>query len=222
MTACMKKIEILTSKHFANCARLMMLCCLIMVLASPVLASCAGTAGTTAGTTASATQGTTSSPASETSGTTTAKTGADAMSPADLAAVVNGKTYAMMDEAKPLIDALGEPVSYSEAPSCLYEGFDKTYEYADLTIYTITTKGVDRIDGIDLTTDAWQTPRGIKVGSRQADVFQAYGAPFSEEGDLVYITDESMGGTSPRITFVMDGDVVSTISIYSGSNATSG
>jgi hypothetical protein len=216
-------------KHRVNCCLL----AIIMVAALVcTLASCAG-GSTTASTTgesqsnatttapsATSASSTTSAPSDTSSVTTTASTAIQAMSRADLAVTINGKNYGMLDEAKPLTDALGEPVRYSEAPSCLYEGFDKTYEYADLTLYTITTKGVDRIDGIDLTSDSWQTSRGIKVGSSRAEVFKAYGAPFSEDGDLVYITDESMGGTSPRITFVMDGETVTAISVYSGSNAT--
>jgi hypothetical protein len=210
-------------------------CCLLAIMMTTALAftlvSCAGgstTTATTTGESQSQSNATTAAPSatsvsSATSGeTTAASTAIPAMSPGDLAVTINSKSYGMLDEAKPLTEALGEPVRYSEAPSCLYEGFDKTYEYADLTLYTITTQGVDRIDGVDLTSDKWQTSRGIKVGSSQTDVFKAYGAPFSEDGDLVYITDESMGGTSPRITFVMDGETVSAISIYSGSNATGG
>jgi hypothetical protein len=137
----------------------------------------------------------------------------------DLAVEINGTLFSMLAPAGPLLDGLGEPVSFAESASCLYEGTDKSYEYADFFVYTITNKGVDLIDGIDLISAVPATRRAIRLGSNRDDVLAAYGEPFSADGDLVYIIDPGMGATSPRITFSFEGDRVSYISIYSASNS---
>ena len=41
----------------------------------------------------------------------------------------NGCTIAMNGAAAPVIAALGEPESYTEAASCAFDGLDKTYGY---------------------------------------------------------------------------------------------
>jgi hypothetical protein len=134
----------------------------------------------------------------------------------DLAAEIEGKTYHILDEASGLIESLGEPIQFSEVPSTVYEGTDKTYEYADLIIYTITQDSKELIGRIDLVTGKWQTSRGIKVGSSAYDLLHAYGDPFSFEVDLVYVTDDLLGELSPGITFVMNDQVVTMISLYNG------
>jgi hypothetical protein len=167
---------------------------------------------------AATTQATSAASATSTEGQTTAPILSDEMTPDDLSVDIDGQIYTMLGEAASLIAGLGEPIFFSEAQSCLYEGTDKTYEYTDLSLYTITQNSKELVDGIDLITGRWQTRRGIKVGSTHEDVLAAYGDPFSEDIDLVYITNESLGETSPRITFVMTDGLVNMISIYSGSN----
>ena len=39
----------------------------------------------------------------------------------------NGTKITLGAEAAPIIDALGEPRSYTEEPSCAFDGMDKTY-----------------------------------------------------------------------------------------------
>lgn len=198
--------------------------------ASPVTASpttAAATAATSAATTAATTTAasttaaatTAATEASATTAATTKKTLPGEMSWKDLAAEINGVTYTAFDEAAELLAGLGKPVFFSEAPSCLFEGTDKTYEYNDVVIYTIPKDGGELIDGIDLVSGKYKTSRGITVGSTRAEVIAAYGDPFSADIDLVYITDQSLGDASARITIVFDGDTVSMVSIYSGSNS---
>jgi hypothetical protein len=193
---------------------------------SPATTTPAATAPTTSTTSpspttsVSQTAATTAAPTTATSATTTAApTVSGPMSADDLAADIGGTLYTMLGPVEGLLAFLGQPVFFSEAPSCLYEGTDKTYEYEDLILYTITKGGQDLIDGIDLATDRWTTRRGIRVGSTVEDVLEAYGDPFSEDPDLVYISDQTLGEVSPRITFVINDGQVSMVSIYSGSNS---
>lgn len=140
------------------------------------------------------------------------------MSFEDLGVDINGATYETYGEAAGLLAAMGEPVSFSEAPSCLFEGTDKTYEFEDIVVYTITKNGVDLIDGIDLLSSRYSTRRGITVGSTKASILAAYGEPLSSDNDLVYLADPSQDDSSATLTFIMDGDVVAAVSVYSGSN----
>lgn len=150
--------------------------------------------------------------------TTTADEGQPTVSLADMTVEIEGVEYSLLGEASGLIAALGEPSAFSEAPSCLYEGTDKTYEYDDLIIYTITKGGVDLIDGIDLISSRYPTLRGVSVGNDQASIIAAYGEPAQADYDLVYVADPSQGDSSPTLTFILDQDKISVISFYSGSN----
>ena len=47
----------------------------------------------------------------------------------------NGIKITLGAEAAPIIDALGEPRSYTEEPSCAFEGMDKTYYYGSFYLF---------------------------------------------------------------------------------------
>lgn len=193
---------------------------ILLVLAIALLPAC--TAELPADTTAASntTAGTTGS--TGTAGTTSATTAVGGqpsdLSMEDMSIEIDGNRYSLLGESAGLIAALGEPAAFSEAPSCLYEGTDKTYDYTDLVVYTITKGGVDLIDGIDLVSNRYATRRGIAVGADADSVIKAYGEPVNADYDLVYQADPSLGDSSPSLTFVLDGERVSIISLYSGSN----
>ena len=137
---------------------------------------------------------------------------------ADMAIEIDGTSYQLLGEAAGLITSLGEPAAFSEAPSCLYEGTDKTYEFDDLIVYTITKNGVDLIDVIDLISSRYTTLRGITVGSSRQSILEVYGEPDDSEYDLIYWADSALGDSSPSLTIMLDQDKASVISLYSGSN----
>lgn len=85
-------------------------------------------------------------------------------------------------EAKELLDALGEPVSYFEANSCAFGDQDKVWTYGGFTIDTYQLDGIDYIYDVILTNDTVETPEGIYLGKTADDVKSAYGSP-DEEGD---------------------------------------
>lgn len=139
----------------------------------------------------------------------------------DLVISFQDTDYALLSDASGLIAALGNSYQYHEAESCVYEGMDKTYDYGTKIIYTIPHGSVDLLDGVDILDDSIKTSRGIQVGDSRDAVLEAYGPPTgSSDYDLVY---QSSGDPDrldePRLTFVMEEDVVSIISYYSASNA---
>lgn len=203
------------SKHFYT-----IVLTLFLVFSVLCLPACSPAVSTTAGTLAATT--TAGNNAEQTSNTSAETTGTSPlpMDWEDLDVEIDGVVYQTFGESAGLIAVMGEPVSFAEAASCLFEGTDKTYEFEDIVVYTITSEGVDLIDGIDLITSRFATRRGITVGSTKAEILAAYGEPDSAEYDIVYSADPSQADSAATLTFIMDGDVVAAVSMYSGSNNT--
>ncbi len=105
--------------------------------------------------------------------------------------------------AEPVIAALGEPKTYTEAPSCAFEGLDKTYFYGSFYLTTYPAEDGDRIQGLWFADDTVTTPEGIFIGSARAEVEQAYGA---FDGDACILKTETS-----RLTILLTGDTVSGI-----------
>lgn len=70
---------------------------------------------------------------------------------------------------------LGTPVSTSEAPSCLYEGYDMVYEYEGFSLQTNQQDEKEILCIVTLKSDAYPTDKGVKVGDTAAAVTDAYG-----------------------------------------------
>lgn len=77
--------------------------------------------------------------------------------------------------AAPIIDALGEPRSYTEEPSCAFEGMDKTYYYGSFYLSTYPMDGKDYVYNLWFADDGVSTDEGIRIGSTQSQVEDAYG-----------------------------------------------
>lgn len=117
-----------------------------------------------------------------------------------------GTKIAISDEAAPIISAIGEPLNYFEAPSCAFEGIDKTYTYVDVVIITYPDGSTDRISTIRLTADTVSTAEGIAIGSTLDDIVAAYGDGYVQDVNSYTYTD---GGT--KLMFVLENDAVSSI-----------
>ena len=70
----------------------------------------------------------------------------------------------MDEEAAPIIEALGEPLSYFEAASCAFEGLDKIYTYSGFEINTYPGKDKDYISSVILKDDSVTTVEGVAIG----------------------------------------------------------
>lgn len=88
----------------------------------------------------------------------------------------NGTKITLGAEAAPIIDALGEPRSYTEEPSCAFDGMDKTYYYGSFYLSTYPLNGKDFVYSFWFADDSVATEDGVRIGNTQADVESAYGA----------------------------------------------
>ena len=81
-------------------------------------------------------------------------------------------------EAKPIIEALGEPLEYSESASCGFEDMDKTYKYNGFVIDTVTTGGVEYIYIVQIINDMVSTPEGATIGMSLEEIQTAYNGKY--------------------------------------------
>ena len=75
----------------------------------------------------------------------------------------NGTKITLGAEAAPIIDALGEPRSYTEEPSCAFEGMDKTYYYGSFYLSTSPLNGKDFVYSLSPGTNCFGRLSARKV-----------------------------------------------------------
>lgn len=109
-------------------------------------------------------------------------------------------------EAKELLDALGEPISYFEANSCAFGDQDKVWTYGGFIIDTYQLEGIDYIYDVIFTDDTVETPEGIYIGMTKDDVINAYGNPDEEEENLLLYRKGNM-----KLIFITEDEKVISI-----------
>lgn len=118
----------------------------------------------------------------------------------------NGTIITLGAEAAPIIDALGEPRSYTEEPSCAFDGMDKTYYYGSFYLSTYPMDDQDYVYRIWFADDRVSTEDGIQIGSTQAQVEAICGADcFNGTNAYTRIL------ASSRLTILMEEGIVSSI-----------
>ena len=137
-----------------------------------------------------------------------AETAAPETAPADEDYVFtyNGVDIEMSAHADGIIDALGEPKSYTEETSCAFEGLDKTYYYGSFYLQTYPMEDMDYIYCLWIVDDSVTTPEGIYIGASQVAVEEAYGAD-AYNGTNAYV----LTGENTRLTIILENGVVSSI-----------
>lgn len=108
---------------------------------------------------------------------------------ADMGVVINGKIFRVHDYVDDILSELGDGYEYSEAISCTRDGYEKTYEYDGISIFTLPDEDGDIIYMIEITGGAYKTVRGIGAGSTMDELFAAYGEYFFD--DYYYVFTKS-------------------------------
>jgi len=141
-----------------------------------------------------------------------------AFSENDLGIAVQGKIHYLREDSAEVLAALGDEYEYSEMVSCVYDGKDKTYAYAGITVNTVPVDGKDIIEMFTITDTSYTTLRGITVGATRDEIIAAYGEEYFDDGWINYtMTNDQADVQAERIQFEMNGDTVSAIYIYSPS-----
>lgn len=121
----------------------------------------------------------------------------------------NNVSIYMDNEAKPILDALGEPMHYFESPSCAFQGMDRVYTYNGFEIYTYTD-GDDENENIFtivFMNDGVETKEGITLGNKLEDVVSKYGENYTKEGEKYTYTD-----ANTNLSLVFENDEVVDVS----------
>lgn len=118
----------------------------------------------------------------------------------------NGTQIMLGAEAAAIIDALGEPRSYTEEPSCAFEGMDKTYYYGSFYLSTYPMDGKDYVYNLWFADDGVTTDAGIRIGSSQSQVEEAYGKDcFNGTNSFVLTKGQS------RLVILIEEEAVSSV-----------
>ena len=140
----------------------------------------------------------------------------------DMAVVINGVTYPVRVDSKAVLEALGgiDSCEYEETVSCVYKGYDKSFDFGDIRVSTVPVDDVDIIEMFTLRGGDYATPRGIKVGDPRQKMIEAYGESCMMD-DGYYVTYTANGDpndfSAMRIMFKMNGDTIEEICVYSPS-----
>ena len=73
-------------------------------------------------------------------------------------------SFGILDEAEPVLEALGEADDSFVSASCAYQGDDIIYYYDSLELSVNEIDGVLYITGIVIVDDMIQTPQGLTIG----------------------------------------------------------
>ena len=78
--------------------------------------------------------------------------------------VYNEVSFGILDEAEPVMEAIGEADDLFVSASCAYQGDDYIYYYDGLELTVNEIDGVSYVTGITLVDDMIETPQGVAIG----------------------------------------------------------
>ena len=103
-------------------------------------------------------------------------------------------------------EAFGEEQSYSEIPSCAFQGTDKVYNYGAYEITTSDINGQETIYSTYLLDDSIATPEGVKIADDKNAMITAYGENYQENGNEYIYTDGIV-----NLSFIIENDTIMSI-----------
>lgn len=124
----------------------------------------------------------------------------------------SGVAVQLGEEFAPILEELGEPMEYFEAPSCAFEGLDKIYYYSGFEVRTCPEGEDDFVSAILLKDDMVMTPEGVYIGMDFQEALGLSGEEYSVEGshysyvdgDGIFTLVESEGAVI-GIIYVLNG-----------------
>ncbi|MGN0369024.1 MAG: hypothetical protein ACI4EW_00580 [Butyrivibrio sp.] len=98
---------------------------------------------------------------------------------------IEGVTIVPGEDFAAAYEKLGEPLKYTEAASCYFDGMDKVFTYDGFEIRTYPAEGnKDLVQDLCISSDKYSTKEGMTVGSSLDDVIKAYGEDYSLIGKM--------------------------------------
>jgi len=117
--------------------------------------------------------------------------------------IYDGIEIELNTKAEPILNQLGDTISYFESESCAFPGLDKVYTYPGLEIQTYEKEGVDHILSINIIDDTIATTKGIRLFDSYQKVIDTYGKSYDEQSAYyVYTKGET------KLAFLIKDDAV--------------
>jgi len=118
----------------------------------------------------------------------------------------DGITIGVDVDMAPIADALGEPKSIFEEPSCAAQGTAYLYTYPGFTVNTYPDGETNLVGYITLKDDTVATPEGIDLSKTRDDVIAAYGDNYEEDDKKISYSKDGM-----TLNFIFSGDDLASI-----------
>lgn len=125
--------------------------------------------------------------------------------------IYEGVTIEMDADAAPIIEQLGEPDFYFEAPSCAFEGIDKLYTYGGFELDTYPTGDKDYVLTVIFKDDTLTTIEGIGIGDSVSSIEAAYGTQWKDDDGMMVYEKEGM-----KLCFIIEEDSIISVEYRSG------
>lgn len=117
------------------------------------------------------------------------------------ALIYNGVAIEIDADAAPIVEQLGEPDSYFEAPSCAFEGIDKIYAYGSIELDTYPMEQKDYVSTIVFKDDIITTTEGIGIGDTVEKMESVYGTSWTDADGMAVYEKDGM-----KLCFILEGD----------------
>lgn len=137
-------------------------------------------------------------------GTPEATKAPESVKPTGYTVMLNGTELFIGLDMKTVYDKIGETAKISETGSCKYEGTEKEYKFAHVTVTAIIEGDVERIFSISFEDDLISTKEGVAIGDPVSKITVKYGAP-ETEGSYIYKKDNMF------VMFTVKNDEVATV-----------
>ncbi len=118
----------------------------------------------------------------------------------------DGITIGVDMDMAPIADALGEPKSIFEEPSCAAQGTAYLYTYPGFEINTYPDGEDNYVGYVVLKDDTVSTPEGIDLSKTRDDVIAAYGDNYEEDDKKISYSKDGM-----TLNFIFSGDDLASI-----------
>lgn len=122
----------------------------------------------------------------------------------------DGITIGVDMDMAPIADALGEPKSIFEEPSCAAQGTAYLYTYPGFEINTYPDGEDNYVGYVILKDDTVATPEGIDLSKTKEDVIAAYGDDYEEDDKKISYSKDGM-----TLNFIFSGDDMASIEYVS-------
>lgn len=146
--------------------------------------------------------------AADTAETAMEKQAADSQEETDTGYVFlyNGVTIGVDMDMEPIAEALGEPMSIFEQPSCAAQGTSYLYSYPGFDINTYPDGDTNYIEYILFRDDTVATPEGVDMSQTREEILAVYGDGYTENNNQITYEKGNM-----TLNFILEEDRIVSI-----------